>query len=204
MVSRRRPSRKTRKTRTSRKSRRFNRSRRHRGGFVAPVGDRSMVGAGIASLAQGAQFAGMHRAQHGGHLGNLALDAGAYPGEVQRPSLLQTGGAVFSGAPMAAVTDSVLSGPTALIDSTRTGPLNAAFAQISGMRDQTGGRRKKNKKGKKSKGRSRRQRGGFAGWGSATPAPSSASYMTGVDPKAGQLNHEWDAARNPNYYVPKQ
>lgn len=200
MVSRRRSGRKTRKTRTSRKSRRFNRSRRHRGGFMAPLGDTNMAGAGRTSLAQGQQFAGMHVTQHGGHLSPLGLDAGAYPGEVQRSSLLQKGGAVFGGAPMAAVTGSVLSGPSALIDSTRTGPLNAAFAQISGMRDQTGGRRRKGRKGR----RSRRQRGGFAGWGSATPAPSSASYMTGVDAKAGQLNHEWDAARNPNYYVPKQ
>ena len=177
---------------------------------MAPLGDTNMAGAGRTSLAQGQQFAGMHVTQHGGHLSPLGLDAGAYPGEVQRSSLLQKGGAVFGGAPMAAVTGSVLSGPSALMDSTRTGPLNAAFAQISGMRDQTGGRRRKNKRsrGRKGRGRksrrSRRQCGGFAGWGSATPAPSSASYMTGVDAKAGQLNHEWDAARNPNYYVPKQ
>ena len=161
-----------------------------------------MDGPQEASFAQGQQFNRMHVTQHGGHLSPLGLDAGAYPGEVQRSSLLQKGGAVFGGAPMAAVTDSVLSGPSALMDSTRTGPLNAAFAQISGMSDQTGGRRRRNKKSRGRK--SRRQRGGFAGWGSATPAPSSAPYMTGVDPKAGQLNHEWDAARNPNYYVPKQ
>lgn len=199
MVSHRRTGR---KSRTSRKSRRFNRSRRHRGGFMAPVGDKSMVGAHQASLAQGQQFAGLHVTQHGGHLGNLGLDAGAYPGEVQRSSLLQKGGAVFGGAPMAAVTGSVLTGP--LVDSSRTGPLNEAWSQVAGMKDQTGGRRKR--RGKKSRGRKsrRRQRGGFVAWGSAMPAPSNAPYMTGVNPAAGQLNNEWDAARNPNYYVPKQ
>lgn len=199
MVSR-RSVRKTRKTRTSRKSRRFNRSRRHRGGFMAPVGDRSMAGSTDTSLRQGQQFAGLHTTQHGG--AHLGLDAGLYPGEVQRPSLLQAGGAVFGGAPMAAISNSVLTGP--LVDPSRTGPLNDAWSQVAGMRDQTGGRRKR--RGKKSKARKsrRRQRGGFVNWGSAMPAPSSAGYMTGVNPAAGQLNHEWDAARNPNYYVPKQ
>lgn len=167
---------------------------------MAPVNDKSMAGALQASLGQGQQFAGLHATQHGGHLSPLGLDAGAYPGEVQRSSLLQTGGAVFGGAPMAAVTGSVLTGP--LVDSSRTGPLNDAWSQVAGMKDQTGGRRKR--RGKKSRKSRRRQRGGFSNWGSAMPAPSSAPYMTGVNPAAGQLNHEWDAARNPNYYVPKQ
>jgi len=172
---------------------------------MAPVGDKSMAGPAAASYAQGQQFASIHATQHGGSLG---LDAGAYPGEVSRSSLLQKGGAVFGGAPMAAITGSVLTG--SIVDSTRTGPLNDALSQISGMRDQTGGRRKvkkgKSRKGKSRKGKSRKnrkQRGGFTGWGSALPAPAAASYMTGVNPAAGQLNNDWSAAKDPNYWAPK-
>ena len=202
MVSHKRSGRKSRKTRTSRKSRRYNRSRRHRGGFMAPisetaVGSSSMAGGHSASLGQGSQFGALHASQHGGSLG---LNAGLYPGEVSRPSLLQQGGAWGSAAPapMEAVTGSVLT-TGQLVDSSRTGPLNDAISQISGMKDQVGGRRK----GRGRKSRGRKQRGGFAGWGSAMPAPTSASYMAGVNESSAQLNNDWSAARDPNYWAPK-
>ena len=162
--------RKTRRTKTSRKSRRYNRSRRHRGGYMAPIGHTSvtggfMAGPHAASLHQGGNFGKIHQHQHGG--------------------------ALYHGAPLSAVTGSVLSGP--LVPSTGTAPLNQALSQINGMSDQTGGRRKK--KGKRSR---RRQRGGAVFQG----GPYNASTMLGVDPSAAGLNKDWSAAENPNYWAP--
>jgi hypothetical protein len=98
---------------------------------------------------------------------------------------------LYHGAPLSAVTGSVLSGP--LVPSTGTAPLNQALSQINGMSDQTGGRRKK--KGKRSR---RRQRGGAVFQG----GPYNASTMLGVDPSAAGLNKDWSAAENPNYWAP--
>lgn len=162
--------RKTRRSRTSRKSRRYNRSRRHRGGYMAPINHTSvrsgfMAGPHASSLGQGMQYGDIHKAQHGG--------------------------ALYHGAPISAVTGSVLSGD--LIPSTGTVPLNQALSQINGMTDQKGGRRKK--KGKRSR---RRQRGGAVFQG----GPYNTSNMLGVDPSAAGLNRDWSAARDPNYWAP--
>lgn len=162
--------RKTRRSRTSRKSRRYNRSRRHRGGYMAPINHTSVTGGPMggphqASLHQGGNFKIMHLGQHGG--------------------------ALYHGAPIGAVTGSVLSGP--LVQSTATAPLNDAMSAIAGMRDQKGGRRKK--KGKRSR---RRQRGGAVFQG----GPYNTSTMLGVDPTAAGLNRDWSAARDPNYWAP--
>ena len=93
---------------------RRNRSHRMRGG-VAPVGY-SNPGPMNLNLAQGQQFAEFHKNQHGG--------------------------AVFSGGPYpGSVTDSGL--PADLRASAALLPLDRAFADIRGLSDQTGGKRKR-------------------------------------------------------------
>jgi hypothetical protein len=133
---------------------------------MAPISHTSVTGGSHqASLQHGMTYRENHRGQHGG--------------------------ALYHGAPISAVTGSVLSGP--LVQSTATAPLNDAMSAIAGMRDQKGGRRKK--KGKRSR---RRQRGGAVFQG----GPYNTSTMLGVDPTAAGLNRDWSAARDPNYWVP--
>ena len=164
------------------KDRRARSYRKHRGG-MSPLGDTSMMVGQKDSLAQGTQFLSMHKAQHGG--------AAPYP---------------------LGVTGSVLTG--SMIASARTGPLDTAISQIQGMQD--GGRRniiamrnkitmrnKRNKNKKNKKSRGRRQRGGAM---LATGSPLSADSMllpSGLEKQAA-LNNDWSAARDPNYWAPKQ
>jgi hypothetical protein len=82
----------------------------------ATVNDNSMNGAKEMSLAQGQQFADLHKNQHGG-----GLLGGPYPG---------------------AVTDESLISPD-MAASARVAPLNAALNEIRGMKDQEGGRRRR-------------------------------------------------------------
>lgn len=186
------PSRKnraSRKSRVSRKNRsaerksrknRNSRSRRNRSlkGGVAPVNDTSMSMAQRDSLAQGSQYLNIHKDQHGGA-------AAPYP---------------------TAVTNSVLTG--SMIAATRTGPLDAAIAQIQGMQD--GGRRhrkgKKHSRSKRTKKHSRSRRVHRGGSHSvAVGAPITENPMllpAGMDKQAA-LNHEWADAKNPNSFVPK-
>ena len=175
MPSRKNRSRKERKNRASRKNR-SSRSRRNRcwKGGMAPINDTSMNMAQRDSLAQGSQYLNVHKDQHGGA-------AAPYP---------------------TAVTNSVLSGP--MIAATRTGPLDAAIAQIQGMQD--GGRRRKHKGKKhsrkhKSGRRSRKHRGGrhFVG---ASVSENPMLLPAGMD-KAAALHNEWADAKDPNAFVPK-
>ena len=141
---------------------------------MAPINDTSMNMAQRDSLAQGSQYLNVHKDQHGGA-------AAPYP---------------------TAVTNSVLSGP--MIAATRTGPLDAAIAQIQGMQD--GGRRRKHKGKKhsrkhKSGRRSRKHRGGrhFVG---ASVSENPMLLPAGMD-KAAALHNEWADAKDPNAFVPK-
>jgi hypothetical protein len=105
-----------------------------------------------------------------------------------------------------------------MVASARTGPLDTAINQIQGMQD--GGRRKvnknKNKKNKskknmnkknKNKSRKNKQRHNHRGGShSLTGSPLSDSSMllpSGLEKQAA-LNYEWSAARDPNYWAPKQ
>lgn len=151
-------------------------------GGMAPVGDSSMMLGQKDNLSQGQQFLSMHRTQHGG--------MSPYP---------------------AGVTDSVLSGP--MIASARTGPLDGAIAQIQGMQDGGARRRRRSSRrnnSKKSKGRSRRHgrkrthRGGAHMAFSGSPLSESSMLLPSGLERQAALNHDWDAARNPNYWVPKQ
>jgi hypothetical protein len=172
------------KNRSRRNKNRRGNSRRNRimYGGMAPVGDSSMALGQKDNLSQGQQFLSMHRTQHGG--------MSPYP---------------------AGVTDSVLTGP--MIASARTGPLDSAISQIQGMQD--GGARRSRRRGSRSRskknksknrskrhGRKRRHRGGSMVF-SGSPLSESAMLLPSGLEKQAALNHDWDAARNPNYWVPK-
>lgn len=133
---------------------------------MAPINDTSMNMAQRDSLAQGSQYLNIHKDQHGGA-------AAPYP---------------------TAVTNSVLSGP--MIAATRTGPLDAAIAQIQGMQD--GGRRRR--KGKKH---SRKHRGGAHTGAIGAPLSDNSMLLPAGMDKQAALNHEWADAKNPNAFVPK-
>jgi len=182
------PSRKNRtnKNRSRRNKHRRGDSRRNRimYGGMASLGDTSMVLGQKDNLAQGKQFLEIHKNQHGG--------MSPYP---------------------AGVTDSVLSGP--MIASARTGPLDTAIGQIQGMQD--GGARRssrnknrnnknKNRKNKNKSNRNRRNRnhrgGAHMALGGSPLSENSMLLPSGLEKQAA-LNHDWDAARNPNYWVPK-
>ena len=187
----------------SRKNRRSHRKgrkgRSHRrsqhGGEPAPV-DYANPGPMNLNLAQGQQYAKFHVNQHGG-----VFSGGPYPGAVTEPSML----------------------PANLVASAHLLPLNQAFDQIRGLRDdnQTGGRRRR-RKGRKSrknrkgcrKNRSRRYRGGdFVRWGGGgmygmpEMLPSSVEDSTKmlISPQLQEqagLNPEWKLAENPASFDP--
>ena len=96
-----------------------------------------------------------------------------------------------------AVTDSVLSG--SMIAAARTGPLDVAIAQTRGMQD--GGRRRN--RGSKKNRRSRKHRGGSRAFMGASLSENSMLLPSGLERQAA-LNHDWSAARDPNYWAPKQ
>lgn len=185
-----------RKGRKGRKGRSHRRShRRYHGGTHqvaqgAPV-DYSNPEPMNLNLAQGQQFAKFHVNQHGG-----VFSGGPYPGAVTEPSML----------------------PADLVASAHLLPLNQAFSEIRGLRDQAGGRRRrrngrKSRKGRKGsrKNRSRRYRGGdFVRWGGGgmpEMLPSSVEDSTKmlISPQLQQqagLNPEWKLAENPASFDP--
>ena len=172
-------SKKNRMNKTRRNKNRRCWSRRQRGG-MAPVNDSSMALGQKDSLAQGQQFLSLHKAQHGG--------MSPYP---------------------LGVTDSRLAGP--MVAAARTGPLDTAISQIQGMKD--GGRRytksrktkkTRSKKARSKKTRSKKHRGGaHAALGGSPLSENSMLLPSGLEKQAA-LNSDWDAARNPNYWAPKQ
>jgi hypothetical protein len=84
-----------------------------------------------------------------------------------------------------------------MIASARTGPLDTALSQIQGMQD--GGRRR-NKMTKKHK---RSHRGGFYKLTGSSLSEDSMLLPAGMDKQAA-LNYEWSAAKDPNFFAPKQ
>jgi hypothetical protein len=183
------PSRKNRlnKNKSRRNKHRRGHSRRNRimYGGMAPLNDSSMMLGQKDNLSQGQQFLEIHKNQHGG--------MSPYP---------------------AGVTDSVLSG--SMIPAARTGPLDTAISQIQGMQDGGARRSKRNRnnrnrsnKNKKNKNRSNKNRrnrnhrgGAHMALGGSPLSENSMLLPSGLEKQAA-LNHDWDAARNPNYWVPK-
>ena len=165
------------------KSRRARSYRKYRGGghgvaVGSPLGDTSMVLGQKDNLAQGVQFLDIHKAQHGG--------SAPYP---------------------LGVTGSVLTGP--MVAAARTGPLDTAISQIQGMQD--GGRRNKrtvrnknkNKKNKNKKSCRQRKQGGGALLATGSPVSADSMLLPSGLEKQAALNNEWSAARDPNYWAPK-
>lgn len=194
-------------------SRRNNMMRRNRrnnmmGGeysMPASVNDNSMNNSRDMSLAQGQQYADFHKNQHGGGEG---LSGGPFPG---------------------AVTDEALISPDMAL-SARTAPLNAALNEIRGMKDQAGGRRRrntmrKNRKNRKAsrknrkntrkntrknrknrKGSRRNRRNNMMGGMMLNPASVSAPGLLlspAQEAKAlSGMNAEWKLAENPRSFAP--
>jgi hypothetical protein len=136
------------------------------------------------NLSQGKQFLELHKYQHGG--------MSPYP---------------------SAVTGSVLTG--SMVASARTGPLDTAIGQIQGMQDGGARRRRnrsrrnrnrsnKNRKNKSNRNRRNRNHHGGAMAFSGSPVSESSMLLPSGLEKQAALNHDWDAARNPNYWAPKQ
>ena len=211
------------KTNKRNKNRRFwsRRNRSQYGGAAvhmgAPVNDTSMALGQKDNLAQGEQFADIHKTQHGGfwaekaaaapmaaaHSAPMAAAHSALMKAMKGGSRRQRGGA----APYPlGVTNSTLEGP--MIAAARTGPLDTAIGQIQGMSDQSGGRRrrrgKKSKKSKKTTRRRRVMRGGAHGPYTGSPLTADSMLLPSGLEKSAQLNSDWDAARNPNYWAPRQ
>jgi len=232
----------------------------------APVNDTSMALGQKDNLAQGQQFAGIHKTQHGGFwfgkpggghpqagmkemsVGKVAPMAAAAPAaapaaaRVAAPAAAPAaaagrdtlGGPAGGRASMVSmamksmkggsrrqrggsapyplgVTNSTLEGP--MIAAARTGPLDAAIAQTQGMSDQSGGRRrgkkgkKANRKSQKNRNVSRRRRnmrGGAHGPYTGSPLTADSMLLPSGLEKSAQLNSDWDAARNPNYWAPRE
>ena len=207
---------------TNRKNRNRNRkaSRRNRmcGCNPASVNDTSMALSSANSLAQGQQFAGIHSAQHGGFANAPAMNGPVLAPPPPPPSPpVQMGGAGIQlvggggGAYPASVELSTLPGD--LVASARTGPLNSAIAAIQGMKDQAGGRRRRNRSNRKNRSnrnrsnrKNRSNRRQYGGGELFMGSPVTANSML-LDPgmeKQAALNYEWSLATDPSSFAPKQ
>ena len=171
------------------------RHRKHRGGLMdlKPAAlNYSLAGsnASNASLSQGVDYLKYHQGQHGGYYSN--------------------------GAPMSAITNSQL--PSSLIGPAGLNGLNKAYADIAGLSDQQGGRRRRSKRtkkhgkkhnkrskkgGKRSKkhskrskkhGRTRRHKRGGSHELEFAPFPSKGMLLSGSQYSQAGLNPEWKSA----------
>ena len=178
----------SRKNRSTR--RRVNRRNMYGGALVlAPMElkDTSMMSASRMSDAQGIDFLGKHAAQHGG-------------------------GAGIMGAPV---------GDTGMLDaslraSARMGPLDASYQAVVGMKDQSGGRRRRNRRGATRRNRratrrnrrnrrsTRRQNGGMRELGfMETSAPGMLLSGSQASAALSNMSREWALAENPSSFAPK-
>ena len=184
-------SRKSRKSRKGRKGRKNNMaSRRNQYGGMAPLqGPEAdfMASASKQMLAQGKDFAQIHSAQHGGAAVSLA-----------------------NSAPV---------GDTGVLDSSlrgfaRVGGLDQSMQEIQGMKDQSGGGRRKGRgrKSRRGKSKSRKSRKGsrrmmYGGAHSMSPSDYGAPGMLlSPDQEAralGGMNPEWRLASDPRAFAPK-
>ena len=159
----------TKRQRSQRKrSQRQRRTRRHQGGSHALMGaplSQSLAGGWSSKMAagQGSDFMKYHGGQHGGFL------AGAPVGVIGREGL-----------------------PSSMQGAAMTASTMKAYADIAGLKDQAGGRRKrKNKKSKKQRSkrskRSKKQRGGSK----LDFAPVSTGGMLLSDYAKAGLSPQW-------------
>ena len=173
---------------TRRKASRNNRRNMYGGAYtLSPMEltDNSMLSASKMSGAQGLDFLGKHAAQHGG------------------------GG--LMGAPV---------GDSGMLDSSlrasaRMGPLDASYQAVVGMRDQSGGKRKRKasrrssrrscrRSTRRNRRSSRRQSGGMAPLGfMETSAPGTLLSGSQAAAANSTMNREWALAANPSSFAPK-
>ena len=174
-----------------RSTRRVNRRNMYGGALhLSPMEltDTSMMSASKMSGAQGLDFLGKHAAQHGG------------------------GG--LMGAPV---------GETGMLDaslraSARMGPLDASYQAVVGMRDQSGGKRRRASRRASRKNRAsrrasrnrrnrratRRQNGGMRALGfMETSAPGMLLSGSQAAQANSTMSREWALAENPSSFAPK-
>ena len=168
-----------------RSTRRVNRRNMYGGALhLSPMEltDTSMMSASKMSGAQGLDFLGKHAAQHGG------------------------GG--LMGAPV---------GDTGMLDaslraSARMGPLDASYQAVVGMRDQSGGKRRranrranrKTRRNRRNRRATRRQNGGMRALGfMETSAPGMLLSGSQASAALSNMNREWALAENPSSFAPK-
>lgn len=174
---------------TRRKASRNNRRNMYGGAYtLSPMEltDNSMLSASKMSGAQGLDFLGKHAAQHGG------------------------GG--LMGAPV---------GDTGMLDSSlrasaRMGPLDASYQAVVGMRDQSGGKRRRKasrrnrrstrntRRNRRNRRATRRQNGGMRALGfMETSAPGMLLSGSQAAAANSTMNREWALAANPSSFAPK-
>ena len=175
---------------TRRKASRNNRRNMYGGAYtLSPMEltDNSMLSASKMSGAQGLDFLGKHAAQHGG------------------------GG--LMGAPV---------GDTGMLESSlrasaRMGPLDASYQAVVGMKDQSGGKRRRRasrrnrrstrktrRANRRNRRASRRQSGGMAPLGfMETSAPGMLLSGSAAAAANSTMNKEWALAANPSSFAPK-
>lgn len=170
-----------------RSTRRVNRRNMYGGALILSpmeLTDTSMVSASKMSGAQGLDFFSKHAAQHGG-------------------------GAGLMGAPV---------GDTGMLEaslraSARMGPLDASYQAVVGMKDQSGGKRRratgrrasrKTRRNRRNRRATRRQNGGMRALGfMETSAPGMLLSGSQAAQANSTMSREWALAENPSSFAPK-
>jgi hypothetical protein len=173
-----------------------------RGGYVltgSDINDTSMNAPSKLNMLQGEQFSSQHANQHGGSA-NVGY-TGVLPQDMRAAARVNQAGGV---APV---------GDTGVMDvnrvEARVGPIDNAFQEIAGMRDQAGGRRRrssrksrksrKSRSGKKSRSNMRRYMYG----GTASVSDPTMMLPVGMEKEAVMgMNPEWKLAENPTSFNP--
>jgi hypothetical protein len=164
--------------RSKRMSRRASRNRRMRGG-VSPIGDTSMAAARNTSLAQGAGFLSMHKAQHGG--------SAAYPTS-------------FGATLPANMVAAARTGPLDSAIGSIQGMQDGGRRRRKSRKAKKSRKSKKSKKSKESKKSRRRMRGGAH---MGAPVGADSMLLPAGAERQAALHHEWADAKNPGSFAPK-
>ena len=198
------------KRRTHRKgTRKSRRNTRMRGGYVSigsNIANTSMNSASKLSMLQGQQYTSQHANQRGG-VANVG-----YTGVLSQD--MRAAARVDKAGGMAPV------GDTGVMDvnrvEARVGPIDAAFQEIAGMRDQAGGRRRRRgtRKGRKGRKGSRKSRSGRKSrryltrrnmnGGTASVNDPTMMLPSGMEKQAVMgMNPEWKLAEDPTSFNPQ-
>ena len=209
-------------------------SRKMRGGFQlngSNIGNTSMNPASNLSLAQGTNYGSIHKDQHGGqnmgstnsmnmgsstnsmnmgspnsmNMGSSTNSMNMPPASVKNYSNMQMGG-------VAPVGDQGLLDDT-LRTSAHLGPLDRSLAEIAGMSDQAGGRRRrrrgrKSRKSRKSRGRKsrgRKSRRNYSMRGGVAEVTDPTTLLTGDALKGAVdgMNPEWKLVEDASAFNPR-